>query len=76
MGTAVGMCTLLHEVQVYAAEDDGGQAAGSISPVMQMIVLREIDLFSMGLRTPAIEGCWQKINSNFQAVMANQDLLL
>ena len=39
MGAAVGMCTLLQEVQVYAAEDDGGQAACNISLVMQMIVL-------------------------------------
>ena len=57
MGAAVGMCILLQEVQVYAAEDDGGQAAGSISPVMQMIVLRESDLFCTGTRMLAMEGC-------------------
>ena len=51
MGAAVGMCILLHEVQVYAAEDDGGQAACSISPVVQMIVLRGSDLSCKGLTT-------------------------
>ena len=57
MGAAVGMCILLQEVQMYATEDDGGQATFSISRVMQMIVLRYSDLFCTGVRTPAMEGC-------------------
>ena len=57
MGAAVGMCILLQEVQVYVAEDGGGQAACSISSVMQMIVLRKSDLFCTGLRTLPMEGC-------------------
>ena len=36
---------------MYATDDDGGQAACSISEVMQMIVLRESDVFCTGLRT-------------------------
>ena len=39
MGTAVGMCILLQEVQMYATEDDYGQATCSISQVVQMVVL-------------------------------------
>ena len=38
MGAAVGMCILLQEVQMYATEDDDGQAVCSISSVLQMIV--------------------------------------
>ena len=76
MDAAVGMCILLQEVQVYAAEDNGGQAASSTSQAMQMIVLRESDLFCTGVRTLAMEGCWQTINSNFQAVTGNKDSLV
>ena len=57
MGAAVRMCILLQEVQVYAAEDNGGQATFSISQVMQMIVLQGSDLFSTGERMLAMEGC-------------------
>ena len=57
MGAAVGMCILLQEVQMYATEDNDGQATFSISLVMQMIVLQESNLFSMGARTLAMEGC-------------------
>ena len=57
MGAAVGMCILLQEVHMYATDDDGGQAACSISPVMQMIVFRESNLFCTGARTAAMEGC-------------------
>ena len=42
---------------MYATDDDGGQATFNISHVMQMIALQESDLFSMGARTVAMEGC-------------------
>ena len=57
MGAAVGMCILLQEVQMYATEDDGGQATCSISQGMQMIMLQESDLSCTEVRTPAMEGC-------------------
>ena len=42
---------------MYAAEDDDREAACSISPVMQMIVLQASDLSCTGVRTVAMEGC-------------------
>ena len=76
MGAAVGMCILLQKVEMYATEDDGGQATFSISRVMQMIVLRGSDLSCTGVRALATEGYWQTIKSDFQAVIANKDSLL
>ena len=76
MGPAIGMCILLQKVKMYATEDDGGQATFSISRVMQTIVLWVSDLSCKGVRTPAMEGCWQEINSNIQAVMGNKDSLV
>ena len=43
---------------------------------VKLIVLRESDLFSTGVRTLATEGYWQTIDSDFQAVMGNKDSLL
>ena len=61
---------------MYAAEDDDGQAACSISSVLQMIVLWESDLSCTEVRTPAMEGYWQTINLKIQAVMGNKDSLV